>query len=130
MADPMTAAEVQPEAATLEVSEFSSLLQREFKPKSDQAKDAVESAVRTLAEQALSNTAVISHDVLKSIEAMIAAIDRKLTEQVNLILHHPCLLYTSSAGGSKKARSGAMRSGGGSVAMALAGGSSERPRLS
>ena len=34
MADPMTAAEVQPEAATLEVSEFSSLLQREFKPKS------------------------------------------------------------------------------------------------
>lgn len=97
MADPMTAAEVQPEAATLEVSEFSSLLQREFKPKSDQAKDAVESAVRTLAEQALSNTAIISHDVLKSIEAMIAAIDRKLTEQVNLILHHPEFQQLESA---------------------------------
>lgn len=88
MAESMTAAEGQPEAATLEVSEFSSLLQREFKPKSDQAKDAVESAVRTLAEQALRNTAVVSHDVIKSIEAMIAAIDRKLSEQVNVILHH------------------------------------------
>ncbi len=88
MAEPMTAAEGQPEAATLEISEFSSLLQREFKPKSDQAKDAVESAVRTLAEQALRNTAVVSQDVIKSIEAMIAAIDRKLSEQVNLILHH------------------------------------------
>ncbi len=97
MADPMTAAEVQPEAATLEVSEFSSLLQREFKPKSDQAKDAVESAVRILAEQALSNTAVISQDALKSIEAMIAAIDRKLTEQVNLILHHPEFQQLESA---------------------------------
>lgn len=88
MAEPMTAAEGQSEAATLEISEFSSLLQREFKPKSEQAKDAVESAVRTLAEQALRNTAIVSHDVIKSIEAMIAAIDRKLSEQVNLILHH------------------------------------------
>ncbi len=97
MADPMTAAEGQPEAATLEVSEFSSLLQREFKPKSDQAKDAVESAVRTLAEQALRNTTIVSHDVIKSIEAMIAAIDRKLSEQINLILHNPEFQQLESA---------------------------------
>ena len=84
-------AQVQPEAATetLEVSEFSSLLQREFKPKSDQAKEAVENAVRTLAEQALQDTSLVSKDVLKSIESMIAALDRKLSEQLNLILHHP-----------------------------------------
>lgn len=76
------------EGATLEASEFSSLLQKEFRPKSDQAKEAVETAVQTLAEQALSQTSLISDDVLKSIEAIIAQIDGKLSEQVNKILHN------------------------------------------
>ncbi|MDS4040341.1 MAG: type VI secretion system contractile sheath large subunit [Candidatus Competibacter sp.] len=91
MAETDQSAQVQPgaQAETLEVSDFSSLLQREFKPKSDQAKEAVEHAVKTLAEQALQYTTLISRDVLKSIESLIAAIDRKLTEQINLIMHHP-----------------------------------------
>jgi type VI secretion system protein ImpC len=73
---------------TTEVSDFSALLTREFKPKSDRAREAVENAVQTLAQQALANTTLVSDDALRSIEAMIAAIDRKLTEQINLILHH------------------------------------------
>ena len=73
---------------TTETNEFAALLNREFKPKSDRAREAVENAVQTLAQQALSHTALVSDDALRSIEAMIAAIDRKLTEQVNLILHH------------------------------------------
>jgi type VI secretion system protein ImpC len=77
------------EGLTLEGSELTILLQKEFKPKSDEAKGAVEQAVRTLAEQALSQTKLIGNDVVKSIESMIAEIDRKLSEQVNLILHHP-----------------------------------------
>jgi type VI secretion system protein ImpC len=76
------------EVAKLEESEFESLLQKEFRPKSDEAKGAVEQAVRTLAEQALAQTQLISRDVVKSIEAIIAELDRKLTEQVNLIMHH------------------------------------------
>jgi len=72
----------------LEVGDFASLLQKEFKPKSDKAKDAVESAIKTLAEQALSGTNLISGDVLGTIESLIAALDKKLTEQVNLIMHH------------------------------------------
>jgi type VI secretion system protein ImpC len=36
----------------LEGSELSSLLQKEFKPKTDEAKSEVESAVLTLAQQA------------------------------------------------------------------------------
>jgi type VI secretion system protein ImpC len=55
----------------------------------DEAKEAVERAVRTLAEQALSDTQLISTDVVQSIEAIIAQLDQKLTEQINLILHHP-----------------------------------------
>jgi len=79
----------QPETTALAESEFASLLQKEFKPKSDEAKEAVERAVRTLAEQALSQTRLISGDVVKSIEAIIAELDRKLSEQINLIMHHP-----------------------------------------
>ncbi|MDB5920591.1 MAG: tssC, partial [Massilia sp.] len=74
---------------TLEMSEFGSLLQKEFKPQSDKAKEAVENAVRTLAEQALIGANVISGDVLATIEGLIAALDKKLTEQINLILHTP-----------------------------------------
>src|ERR1700687_1308079 len=89
MADPKSQRDPQPEVGTVEVTEFDSLLRKEFKPKTDEAKEAVERAVRTLAEQALSQTKLISSDVVKSIEAIIAQLDKKLTEQINLILHHP-----------------------------------------
>ncbi|WP_435214238.1 type VI secretion system contractile sheath large subunit [Luminiphilus sp. nBUS_16] len=73
---------------TLEVSEFQDLLNKEFKPKSDRSRDAVEGAVRTLAGQLLKDTVVISDDVMSTIQALIAEIDAKLTEQINHILHH------------------------------------------
>ena len=73
--------------STLDTSDFSNLLKKEFKPQSDKAKDAVETAVRTLAEQALAGTNLISGDVLATIEGLIAQLDKKLTEQINLILH-------------------------------------------
>src|SRR5258708_32120260 len=88
MADPKSKQDPQPEVGTVEVTEFDSLLRKEFKPKTDEAKEAVERAVRTLAEQALSQTKLIGSDVIKSIEAIIAQLDKKLTEQINLILHH------------------------------------------
>ena len=71
-----------------EGGEFASLLNKEFKPKTDEAKSAVEQAVLTLAQQALSQTNLIGSDVIVSIESMIAEIDKKLSEQVNAILHH------------------------------------------
>jgi type VI secretion system protein ImpC len=73
---------------TLGGSDFAALLKKEFKPKTDEAKSAVEMAVQTLAQQALANTKIISGDAVRSIEAMIAALDKKLTEQVNKIIHH------------------------------------------
>ena len=69
-------------------NDLESLLQTEFKPKTSSAKEAIETAVRTLASQALEGVATISDDAVKSIEAMIAAIDRKLSEQINEIIHH------------------------------------------
>src|SRR5450830_494007 len=75
------------EGSVLEASDFSALLQKEFKPQSEKARESVEVAVRTLAEQALAGTNLLSGDVLGTIESLIAALDKKLTEQVNLILH-------------------------------------------
>jgi len=75
-------------AEAVEVGEFDTLLKKEFKPKTDRAQEAVESAVKTLAEQALSQTALVSDDAVKTIEAIIAELDRKLSEQVNAIIHH------------------------------------------
>jgi type VI secretion system protein ImpC len=76
---------------------FAGLLDREFKPKGDQQREAVEAAVRTLAEQALGNTVTMSDDAYASIEAIIAEIDRKLTGQINLIMHHEDFQRVESA---------------------------------
>ncbi|MBW3598200.1 MAG: type VI secretion system contractile sheath large subunit [Planctomycetes bacterium] len=91
MADtnPVEQAQAQGEATTLEAGDFSSLLQKEFKPKTDRAREAVEKAVKTLAQQALESAVVVADDVTQTIDAIIAAIDKKLGEQVNEILHHP-----------------------------------------
>src|SRR3954463_1977413 len=88
MADPKAQQQETSAIGATEVGDFDSLLKKEFRPKTDEAKEAVERAVRTLAEQALSQTKLISTDVVKSIEAIIAQLDKKLTEQINLILHH------------------------------------------
>src|SRR5258708_20145615 len=87
MSEAKTAA--QPQAEAKEFSDFGALLNKEFKPKSDHAQEAIQSAVKTLAAQALESSVVVSNDVVNTIAAIIAEIDRKLTEQVNLILHHP-----------------------------------------
>ena len=72
----------------LEQNDFSALLSKEFKPKTDQAREAVIAAVRTMAEQALVNTDIISHDAYHTVESLIAELDHKLSEQVNLIIHN------------------------------------------
>ena len=82
---------------TADGSDFSSLLSREFKPRSDHAAEAVKEAVQTLARQALVNTALVSDDALTTINRLIAAIDAKLTEQVNLIIHDESFQQLESA---------------------------------
>jgi len=85
---PETAPAPETSVVEAEVSEFERQLKKQFRPKTEAASDAVQTAVRTLAEQALSSTKLISQDAVASIEAIIAALDKKLSEQVNLIMHH------------------------------------------
>jgi type VI secretion system protein ImpC len=74
---------------SLGVDQFSALLSKEFRPKSDRAKQQVETAVQTLAAQVLSDQDLILDDAVNSINAIIAEIDLKLSQQVNHILHNP-----------------------------------------
>jgi len=88
MAEKKQAAKQQAATEQAETSEFGSLLSKQFRPKTDRAAEEIESAVQTLAEYALKDTKLVSTDAVASIEAMIAQIDKKLTAQVNQIMHH------------------------------------------
>jgi type VI secretion system protein ImpC len=73
---------------TLELDDFSALLSKEFKPGSEAA-NQVNTAVSTLAQFALQDVSKISDDAIKTIQAIIAGLDQKITEQLNLVMHHP-----------------------------------------
>ena len=68
--------------------DFSALLQKEFKPNDDVRANRIEQAVQTLAQQALADANVIGDDVFLTLDAIRAGLDKKLTEQVNMIIHH------------------------------------------
>lgn len=72
---------------TTEADDFSALLKQSFKPRTDRAATEVENAVSTLVKQALTDSTVIKDDVLDTIEEMIARLDKKLTAQINEIIH-------------------------------------------
>ena len=76
------------QAQTLTTDEFATLLTTEFKPKSVRAKEAVPSAVQTLAESVMQDAVTISDDVVATIQSIIAEIDKRLSDQINVILHH------------------------------------------
>jgi len=82
---------------TTETSDFASLLNKEFKPQTSSARSEVEAAVRTMAQQALEKATVISSDVVESINAMIAQIDKKMSEQINAIIHNKDFQQLESA---------------------------------
>jgi type VI secretion system protein ImpC len=77
--------------------QFNTLLSEAFRPRTPAAREVVEKAVRTLAQQAMTATVIVSDDAYKSIEAIIAGIDQKLSEQINLILHHEDFQHLESA---------------------------------
>lgn len=79
------------------LDDFAALIQKEFKPNDQARANRIEQAVQTLAQQALSNVNVVGEDVFTTLDAMRSALDRKLTEQVNQIIHHPDFQSLESA---------------------------------
>lgn len=92
MADAQTAP--TPEAATteLERDDFESRLDQEFRLRSagDEEKRAeIENAMRSLAlSLKQTDIAVVPGDAIRTIHALVRAIDERLTAQINEVLHH------------------------------------------
>ena len=88
----MSTEKVQSSGAATETEfapdDFASLLRKEFKPNTEERASRIDQAVATLAQQALSDSAIIGDDVFSTMDKLRAAIDAKLTEQVNQIIHH------------------------------------------
>jgi len=91
---PVTSTSVQTSDAD---TTFAELLNKSFRPTSDEKRHAIEAAVSTLAEWAVRNTAVLSEDTVASVQGLIAEIDRMLSAQINEILHDPTLQKLESA---------------------------------
>jgi type VI secretion system protein ImpC len=77
-------AEIRP---TVEV--LDQLIEKEFRPSTQLARHTVTDAVRVLAEQVLKTDQVIDQDSVHTIQALIAELDRMLSDQLNEIIHQP-----------------------------------------
>ena len=82
---------------TRETDEFQELLKQSFKPRTERAATEVENAVNTLVMQALGDSSLVKNDVLDTLEEMIAQLDKKLSAQMNEILHAPEFQQIESA---------------------------------
>jgi type VI secretion system protein ImpC len=77
--------------------DFSALLRKEFKPANEEKADRIELAIQTLAQQVLADATVVTDDVFSTMDRLRAAIDKKLTDQVNQIIHHQDFQQLESA---------------------------------
>lgn len=73
---------------TQEDDDFELMLEKSFAPKTPEARSAVKSAVQAFVEEAHKGTVTRRDDVLTYIEAVIAEIDRKISKQLNVVMHH------------------------------------------
>ncbi len=78
----------QPGEALNELSEFSDILQQTIKPRSDRAAKEVDNAVVALVREALDDQTIVADDMIDTIDAMLAKLDKKLSDQMNAILHN------------------------------------------
>jgi type VI secretion system protein ImpC len=64
------------------------MLEKTFRPRTEEATNAVHEAIVTLVDFARDGKVRVTNDVVQSIEMMIAEIDKKLSTQVNAIIHN------------------------------------------
>jgi type VI secretion system protein ImpC len=85
MSDAQTAA---PAAAT-ETKESVSFLDQVVAATKQTAPDQAQDLVKNLVEQALAGTVMFDKNIARTFDHAIAAIDKKLSDQLNAIMHHP-----------------------------------------
>jgi len=77
--------------------EFAQVLKQTFKPRTEREAAEVESSLKVLVEQALADASLVKTDILDTVEEMIKQLDRKLSAQMNEILHAPQFQQIESA---------------------------------
>ena len=73
------------------------ILKRSFKPRTSQAVEAVNGAVKTLLAHARRDKVVVHEDVVQTIDILVAEIDRKISEQLSAVMHQSRLLKLEGA---------------------------------
>ncbi|MFV0299831.1 MAG: type VI secretion system contractile sheath large subunit [Paracoccus sp. (in: a-proteobacteria)] len=75
-------------AGLSELDEFSDILRQTIKPRTDVAAQEVDNAVVALVNEALQDETLIGEDVIDTITSMLAKMDKKLSDQLNEVMHH------------------------------------------
>src|ERR1700757_1768069 len=84
----MSETKVAPETSAA-TTEDGGLLEQVVAATKQTEPDRAQELVKTLVEQALTGTVTFDRTLTRSIEGAIAAIDQKLSAQLNAIMHHP-----------------------------------------
>ena len=85
----MSGAQTSTPAAATETTEGPSFLDQVVAATRQTTPDHAQELVKTLVEQALSGTVTFDKNLTRTIDSAVAAIDRKLSDQLNAIMHHP-----------------------------------------
>jgi type VI secretion system protein ImpC len=85
------------QVARREADEFAQMLKMSFEPPTERAATEIANAVRTLVEQALAAPSLVKTGILQTIEEMTAQLDKKLSVQMNQIMHAPEFQQIESA---------------------------------
>jgi len=85
----MSGAQTARPAAATETTEGVSFLDQVVAATKQTAPDQAQDLVKNLVEQALSGTVTFDKNLTRTFDRAIAAIDRKLSDQLNAIMHHP-----------------------------------------
>jgi type VI secretion system protein ImpC len=87
----MSETKLAPEAAAA-ATEGPGLLEQVVGATKQTAPDRAQELVKTLVEEALAGTVTFDRNLSRTFEQAIAAIDHKLSEQLNAVMHHPRFL--------------------------------------
>ncbi|WP_323122822.1 type VI secretion system contractile sheath large subunit [Burkholderia alba] len=85
--------QLEPSAERIVVDEpldddLKGILRRSFRPRTNEAAEAVQSAVETLLTYARRSRVVVREDVAQTIEQLVAELDKKISSQLTQVLHN------------------------------------------
>ncbi|MBN3817152.1 type VI secretion system contractile sheath large subunit [Paraburkholderia sp. Se-20369] len=69
-------------------NDLKDILRRSFRPRTNEAAEAVQSAVETLLTYARRGRVVMREDVAQTIEQLVAELDKKISDQLTHVLHN------------------------------------------